>query len=84
MKEAVLIALFLSVLVINGVIGEYSIEELIEKLKSLAEFKDNQIAEDYFYHYKNRQILMKTPTENIPISLNQKYKLLFLSLTFLH
>ena len=26
---------------------------------------------------------MKTPTDNIPISLNQKYKLLFLSLTFL-
>ena len=41
MKEAIIIAIFLGVMVLNGVLGEYSVEELVKKLQDLQEFKNN-------------------------------------------
>ena len=35
MKEAILIGIFLGVMVLNGILGEYSVEELVKKLQYL-------------------------------------------------
>ena len=62
MKEAIIIAIFLGVMVLNGVLGEYSVEELVKKLQNLQEFKNNALLEDYFYNFKNRQLVVKSST----------------------
>ena len=72
----------MATLVVNDLISEYTVSELIGKLKELEEFKENQIAEDYFLNYCNR-IFSVNSHELTSIELDKKYKFLFLKMTSL-
>ena len=81
LKESMLIGVFMSIIGINGLVQNYTKEELIKKLQGNEDLKNADI-EAYFMDLAHRQLIIKGD-EVSTVSLDSKYKMLLLSLDIL-